>query len=132
MNAAILNADLPISIRMKHANRRGWMLDRRDNIQFLVEGVRAYRQLAAPLAGRDTEARCGGCGAACRPGCSCIDATASFKAEDTIAQPKEPTLTTDITITDIRDGCFIQFVVCGGRSGGGWLVGRSCGRWVRA
>ena len=50
MNAAILNADLPISIRMKRANRRGWMLDRRDNIKFLVHGVQAYRQLAAPLA----------------------------------------------------------------------------------
>jgi len=50
MNAAILNADLPISVRMKRANRRGWMLDRRDNIKFLVQGAQAYRQLAAPLA----------------------------------------------------------------------------------
>ena len=49
MNAAILNADLPMSIRMKRANRRGWMLDRRDNIKFLVQGMQAYRQLAAPL-----------------------------------------------------------------------------------
>ena len=49
MNAAILNADLPISIRMKRANRRGWTLDRRDNIKFLVQGVQAYRQLAPPL-----------------------------------------------------------------------------------
>ena len=54
MNAAILNADLPISIRMKRANRRGWMLDRRDNIKFLVQGVQAYRQLAAPLAWEGT------------------------------------------------------------------------------
>ena len=54
MNAAILNADLPISIRMKRANRRGWMLDRRDNIKFLVHGVQAYRQLAAPLAWEGT------------------------------------------------------------------------------
>ena len=49
MNAAILNADLPMSIRMKRANRRGWMLDRRDNIKFLVQGMQAYRKLAAPL-----------------------------------------------------------------------------------
>ena len=54
MNAAILNADLPISIRMKRANRRGWMLDRRDNIKFLVHGVQAYRQLAAALAWEGT------------------------------------------------------------------------------
>ena len=54
MNAAILNADLPISIRMKRANRRGWTLDRRDNIKFLVQGVQAYRQLAAPLAWEGT------------------------------------------------------------------------------
>ena len=54
MNAAILNADLPMSIRMKRANRRGWMLDRRDNIKFLVQGMQAYRQLAAPLAWEGT------------------------------------------------------------------------------
>ena len=54
MNAAILNADLPIWIRMKRANRRGWTLDRRDNIKFLVQGVQAYRQLAAPLAWEGT------------------------------------------------------------------------------
>ena len=54
MNAAILNADLPISVRMKRANRRGWMLDRRDNIKFLVQGAQAYRQLAAPLAWEGT------------------------------------------------------------------------------
>ena len=54
MNAAILNADLPMSIRMNRANRRGWMLDRRDNIKFLVHGVQAYRQLAAPLAWEGT------------------------------------------------------------------------------
>ena len=47
MNAAILNADLPISLRMKRANRRGWRIDRPDNIRFLVEGAKAYRQLAA-------------------------------------------------------------------------------------
>jgi len=50
MNAAILNADLPISLRMKRAHRRGWMLDRRDNIKFLVQGMQAYRHLASPLA----------------------------------------------------------------------------------
>ena len=49
MNAAILNADLPISLRMKRANRRGWRIDRPDNIRFLVERAKAYRQLAAPL-----------------------------------------------------------------------------------
>ena len=49
MNAAILNADLPMSLRMKRANRRAWMLDRRDNIKFLVQGMQAYRKLAAPL-----------------------------------------------------------------------------------
>ena len=54
MNAAILNADLPISVRMKRANRRGWMLDRRDNIKFLVQGAQAYRQLAAQLAWEGT------------------------------------------------------------------------------
>ena len=54
MNAAILNADLPISIRMKRASRRGWMLDRRDNIKFLVQGAQAYRQLAAQLAWEGT------------------------------------------------------------------------------
>ena len=54
MNAAILNADLPISIRMKRANRRGWMLDRRDNIKFLVQGMQAYRHLATPLAWEGT------------------------------------------------------------------------------
>jgi len=54
MNAAILNADLPMSIRMKRANRRGWMLDRRDNIKFIVQGMQAYRQLAAPLAWEGT------------------------------------------------------------------------------
>ena len=30
------------------------MLDRRDNIKFLVHGVQAYRQLAAPLAWEGT------------------------------------------------------------------------------
>ena len=50
MNAAILNADLPISLRIKRANRRRWMLDRKDNIQFLVEGLKAYRSHSAPLA----------------------------------------------------------------------------------
>ena len=54
MNAAILNADLPISVRMKRANRRGWMLDRQDNIKFLVQGAQAYRQLAAQLAWEGT------------------------------------------------------------------------------
>ena len=54
MNAAILNADLPISIRMKRANRRGWMLDRKDNIKFLVQGMQAYRHLATPLAWEGT------------------------------------------------------------------------------
>ena len=54
MNAAILNADLPIPVRMKRANRRGWMLDRRDNIKFLVQGAQAYRQLAAQLAWEGT------------------------------------------------------------------------------
>ena len=49
MNAAILNADLPISLRMKRANRRSWNLDRPDNIRFKVEGALAYRQLAAKL-----------------------------------------------------------------------------------
>ena len=54
MNAAIRNADLPISIRMKRANRRGWMLDRKDNIKFLVQGMQAYRHLATPLAWEGT------------------------------------------------------------------------------
>ena len=54
MNAAILNADLPISIRIKRANRRGWMLDRKDNIKFLVQGMQAYRHLAAPSAWEGT------------------------------------------------------------------------------
>ena len=57
MNAAILNADLPMSIRMERANRRGWMLDRRDNIKFLVQGMQAYRQLAARLAWEGTLSR---------------------------------------------------------------------------
>ena len=47
MNDAILNADLPMSLRLKRANRRGWRIDRPDNIRFLVEGAKAYRQLAA-------------------------------------------------------------------------------------
>ena len=54
LHAAILNADLLISIRMKRADRRGWMLDRRDNIKFLVQGAQAYRQLAAQLAWEGT------------------------------------------------------------------------------
>ena len=54
MNTAILNADLPISIRMKRANRRGWMLDRKDNITFVVQGALAYRQLATPLSWEGT------------------------------------------------------------------------------
>ena len=54
MNAAILNADLPLSIRMKRSNRRGWMLDRKDNIKFLVQGMQAYRHLATPLAWEGT------------------------------------------------------------------------------
>ena len=54
MNAAILNADLPISLRIKRANRRRWMLDRKDNIQFLVEGLKAYRSHSAPLAWEGT------------------------------------------------------------------------------
>ena len=49
MNAAILNEDLPLSLRMKRANKRSWSLDRPDNIRFQVEGALAYRQLAAPL-----------------------------------------------------------------------------------
>ena len=48
MNDAILNADLPMSLRLKRANRRGWRIDRPDNIRFVVEAARAYRQLAAP------------------------------------------------------------------------------------
>ena len=47
MNSAILNADLPIALRMKRANKRGWRIDRKDNIRFLVEGVKAYREYAA-------------------------------------------------------------------------------------
>ena len=54
MNSAILNADLPISLRMKRANRRAWRLDRKDNIRFLVEGAKAYRSFAAPLAWEGT------------------------------------------------------------------------------
>ena len=54
MNSAILNADLPMSLRLKRANRRGWMLDRTDNIKFLVQGVQAYRSHAAPLAWEGT------------------------------------------------------------------------------
>ena len=47
MNSAILNADLPIALRMKRANKRGWRIDRKDNIRFLVEGMKAYREYAA-------------------------------------------------------------------------------------
>ena len=57
MNAAILNADLAMSIPMKRANRRGWMLHRRDNIKFLVQGTQAYRQLAAPWHGKEPLSR---------------------------------------------------------------------------
>ena len=45
---------LPMSIRMKGANRRGWMLDRKNNIKFLVHAMQAYRHLATPLAREGT------------------------------------------------------------------------------
>jgi hypothetical protein len=54
MNAAILNADLPMPVRMKRARRRGWRIDRPDNINYVVQGALAYRQLAAPLAWEGT------------------------------------------------------------------------------
>ena len=54
MNAAILNADLPMPVRMKRARRRAWRIDRPDNINYVVQGALAYRQLAAPLAWEGT------------------------------------------------------------------------------
>ena len=49
MNTAILDGDLPMSLRLKRANRRSWSIDRPDNIRYVVEGAVAYREHAAPL-----------------------------------------------------------------------------------
>ena len=54
MNAAILGEELPMSLRMKRANRRGWRIDRPDNINNIVQAKLAYRQLAAPLSWEGT------------------------------------------------------------------------------
>ena len=49
MNADILGHDLPMSERLKRKNRRGWRLDRRDNIAMVAQATRAYIEVAAPL-----------------------------------------------------------------------------------